>query len=195
VTPAAGRQRPGRDPGSSVPTLETERLILRGYRASDLDAQAATMGDPDVVRYLGGTPFSREETWRRLLAAPGLWALIGYGYWAVERKEDGALVGQVGFADLKRDLDPGIEGLPEMGWIFAPHAHGRGFAGEAVAAALTWADAALAGQEVVAIIDHANLRSIRVAERAGFSVREEARYRDAPILLFRRPVPDPRPGS
>ena len=91
------------------------------------------MGDPEVVRYLGGTPFSREDTWRRVLCAPGLWALLGFGYWAVERREDGVLIGQVGFADFKRDMEPGIEGLPEMGWIFAPHAHGQGYAGEAVA--------------------------------------------------------------
>ena len=54
-----------------APVLETARLILRPFQASDLEAQARTMGDPEVVRHLGGTPFSREDTWRRLLCAPG----------------------------------------------------------------------------------------------------------------------------
>ena len=171
----------------SIPTLETERLILRAHRDSDLAAQAETMGDPDVVRHLGGTPFSREETWRRMLAAPGLWALLGFGYWAVERKADGVLVGQIGFADFKRALEPGIENIPEMGWIFAPSGQGQGLAGEAATAALAWGDEKFAGGEIVAIIDHANAPSIRMAERAGFSIREEALYRGAPILLFRRP--------
>jgi RimJ/RimL family protein N-acetyltransferase len=171
-----------------VPTLETERLILRAHRASDLDAQAATMGDLAVVRHLGGTPFSREETWRKLLAGPGLWALLGFGYWAVERREDGVLIGQIGFADFKRDLRPSIEGLPEMGWIFDPAAHGRGYASEAASACLAWADDNFAGSEIVAIIDHGNAASIRLAEKAGFSVREEALYKGAPILLFHRPA-------
>ena len=171
-----------------VPLIETARLRLRTFRESDLDAQAATLGDPEVVRYLGGTPFSREDTWRRVLCAPGLWALLGFGYWAVERRADGVLIGQVGFADFKRDMEPSIEGLPEMGWIFAPHAHGQGYAGEAVVAALAWADEALKAPEIVAIIDPDNVASIRVAEKAGFGGRQDARYRNEPILLYRRSI-------
>src|SRR5687768_17843040 len=85
-----------------APVLETPRLRLRGFRASDLDPQWATMTDPEVVRHLGG-PASREETWRKILGSPGLWALLGYGYWVAERREDGAYLGQIGFADFKRD--------------------------------------------------------------------------------------------
>ena len=81
---------------------------------------------------------------------------------------------------------PSIEGMPEMGWIFAPHAQGQGYAFEAVTAALHWADEALAGREIPAIIDPGNSASIHLAERAGFGCREEAVYRGAPILLFRR---------
>jgi len=176
----------------SAPVLETDRLRLRPFREADLDAHAATMADPAVVRHLGGTTFTREEAWRRLLCAPGLWAVLGYGYWAVERREDGAWIGQVGFADFKRDMAPSIEGRPEMGWIFAPHAHGRGYAREAAAAALAWADATLGPSEIVAIIDPANARSIRVAERLGFAGREQARYQGETILLFRRRSPATR---
>ena len=170
----------------SAPVLETDRLVLRPFREGDLDAQAATMADAQVVRYLGTPPFSREETWRRILCAPGLWAILGYGYWAIERRGDGMLLGQVGFADFKRDMEPSIEGLPEMGWIFAPHAQGQGYALEAVTRALAWADQALAGRDIVAIIDPDNAPSIRVAEKAGFDERCEARYRGERILLFRR---------
>jgi len=170
-----------------APTLETERLRLRAFRPSDLDAQAATMGDSEVVRHLGGHPFSREETWRKLLTGVGLWPLLGFGYWAVERREDGAYCGQAGFSDFKRDLTPSIEGTPEMGWIFAPAMQGKGYASEACAAGLRWLDEALPGREATAIISHANAASIRVAEKVGFSVREEALYRGEPILLFRRP--------
>jgi RimJ/RimL family protein N-acetyltransferase len=144
------------------------------------------MRDPGVVRFLGGVPATREETWRKILASPGLWVLLGYGYWVAERREDGAYLGQIGFADFKREMTPSIEGIPEMGWILAPRAQGQGYATEAVHAALAWADETLGGGEIVAIISHENSASIRVAEKAGFGVREDADYKGEPILLFRR---------
>jgi RimJ/RimL family protein N-acetyltransferase len=73
-----------------------------------------------------------------------------------------------------------------MGWIFAPSAQGQGYASEAAAAALDWADEHLKAAEIVAIIDPDNAPSIRVAEKAGFDRREDALYRDETILLFRR---------
>ena len=170
----------------TAPILETPRLRLRPFEPRDLEAHAASLADPVVVRHLSGKPHSREESWRRLLCAPGLWVMLGYGYWSVERREDGAWVGQVGFADFKRDMTPSIEGIPEMGWIFASQAHGQGYASEAIAAALEWADDVLEAPEIVAIISPENAPSIRVAEKAGFGECSEARYRDEPILLFRR---------
>lgn len=172
----------------SAPVIETARLRLRPYRADDLAAQAEILADPRVTRHLGRAPFSREESWRRILAVPGLWALLGFGYWAVERLEDGRLIGQVGFADYMRDMSPSIEGLPEMGWIFGPAGQGQGYCTEAVMAALDWAQDALAGQRIVAIIDPDNGPSIRVAERCGFVRAEPATYHGEPILLFERPA-------
>lgn len=174
-----------------VPIVETERLRLRAFRESDLDRWAAVMADPATVRYVGNQPLAREETWRRLLMSGGLWAMYGYGYWAAERKEDGLLVGHVGLADFKREMTPSIDGLPEAGWIFAPDAHGQGLATEALSAVLDWADRNLPGHGLVAIIDPGNAPSIRLAERCGFSEREEATYKGEPILLFRRPPASP----
>jgi RimJ/RimL family protein N-acetyltransferase len=170
-----------------VPIVETERLRLRAFHETDLERWAAVMADPATVRYVGGQSFPREETWRRLLMSGGLWLMYGYGYWAAERKSDGLLVGHVGLADFKREMRPSIEGIPEAGWIFAPDAHGQGYAYEGLSAVLAWADERLSAPEITAIIDPANAPSIRLAERCGFSSREEALYKGEPILLLRRP--------
>jgi RimJ/RimL family protein N-acetyltransferase len=169
-----------------APRLETSRLVLRPFAAADVDAQAAMMGDAVVMHHLGGQPLAREDSWRKLLNGHALWSLLGYGYWAVERRADGALIGQVGFADFKRAVTPAIEHIPEMGWLFAREAFGQGYATEACLAALAWADAVLPADEVVAIIDADNTASIRVAEKCGFNEKEPATYRGEPILLFRR---------
>lgn len=170
---------------AAAPNLETARLRLRAHEARDFDAIAAISADPEVTRHISG-PLPREDSWRRMLCGPGMWTLLGYGYWVVERRDDDRLIGQVGLADFKRAMTPGIEGLPELGYLLAGWAHGQGYAGEAVEAVLGWADRHLAAEEIVAIIDPGNAPSIRVAERAGFAHREAATYKDEPILLFRR---------
>lgn len=168
-----------------APRIETARLVLRSYLPDDLDAHLAIHRDPLVMRYLG-PPSSREDCWRRLLGGPTLWDWLGYGYWSVERREDGAYLGHIGFADFKRDVMPSLDGLPEMGWIFASAAHGQGYALEAGQAALRWADEALAAPETVAIISPDNERSIHLAEKLGFVVAEKSTYKDDPILIVRR---------
>jgi RimJ/RimL family protein N-acetyltransferase len=172
-----------------APTLETERLILRPFRPQDLEALCAMWADPDVVRFIGGKPLSREDTWRRSLAACGQWPYTGWGYWIAELKSSGELVGQLGFADFKRDMEPSLEGEPELGYVFSPKVHGQGIAYEACAAALEWADANLNAASYPAIISPENAASIRLAERLGFERAPDGTYRGEPMALFRRPRP------
>ena len=170
---------------TEAPTLETERLTLRAFRADDLEPLAAMWADADVVRYIGGQALSREDTWRRSLAACGQWPYTGWGYWIAELKGCGEVVGQLGFADFKRDMEPSIEGEPELGYVFSPKVHWQGIAFESCAAALEWADANL-NASYPAIISPDNVASIRLAERLGFERSSEATYRGERIALFRR---------
>jgi RimJ/RimL family protein N-acetyltransferase len=171
----------------SAPTLETERLILREFRRDDLDAHAATLGDEEVMRHIGGKPVNREDSWRRLMSGVGSWSLVGTGPWAIERKADGRMVGHCGFFQFERDMSPSIVGEPEMGWIFDRSVHGQGIAFEACTAALQWAERDIAAESYPAIIDPANAPSIKLAERLGFVRQPDGVYRDAPIAFFRRP--------
>jgi RimJ/RimL family protein N-acetyltransferase len=172
-----------------APTLETERLILRAFRPDDLGPLAAMWADPEVVRYIGGHALGREDTWRRSLAACGQWPYTGFGYWIAEMKESGEIAGQLGFADFKRDMEPSLEGEPELGYVFSPKVHGQGIAYEACEAALQWADANLNAASYPAIISPENEASIRLAERLGFDRVPDGVYRGEPIALFRRAGP------
>ncbi|HEY0776819.1 MAG TPA: GNAT family N-acetyltransferase, partial [Gemmatirosa sp.] len=125
----------------TIPALDTARLTLRGHVPADVAECAAMWADPLVTRHIGGRPSSEEEVWARVLRYAGLWALLGFGYWVVRERASGRFVGEVGLADFRRDVTPPLGGAPEVGWVLAPWAHGRGFATEAVRAALAWADA------------------------------------------------------
>jgi RimJ/RimL family protein N-acetyltransferase len=178
-----------------VPTLRTERLRLRAPTLDDFATSLAMWSDPVVSRFIGGRPHTPEEVWARLLRYIGHWQAIGYGYWVVEALADGAHVGEVGFGDYRRDIVPPLDGVPEMGWVLAPRAHGHGYAVEAGRAALAWRDAAVAADATVCIIDPAHARSIRVADRLGFGSPSSATYHgDRRVVLWRGSCPAGPPG-
>jgi RimJ/RimL family protein N-acetyltransferase len=122
-------------------SLRTARLSLEPHSLGDFDGSAELWSDAQVVRYIGGTPSTRAEAWARFLRHVGHWTLLGYGYWAVREQASGRFVGEVGFGDFHRELTPPFGDTPEAGWVLAPWAHGRGYATEAVMAALAWATA------------------------------------------------------
>ena len=170
----------------SVPVIETERLILRGHRLDDFATLAAMWADPGVTRFIGGRASTRAESWARLTRYVGHWALLGFGYWAVEVKGEGRHMGDVGFADWKRDIVPPLEGMPESGWVLAPEAHGRGIATEAVRAALAWGDKHFVGKATTCIIASDNAASIRVAEKCGYREYCRTDFKGSPTVQFRR---------
>lgn len=167
-----------------VPILETPRLVLRGHRPDDLGSSAALWGDLEVVRYIGGRVLSQEEVWARVLRYAGHWAWMHYGVWVVEEKATGQFVGEVGYGNHKRDIQPGFEGVPELGWVLARQFHGRGYAYEAVRAAMDWGAQNLSSRRTVCIIDPEHERSVRLAEKCGFREWQRTSYRAEPILVF-----------
>jgi len=173
-------------PAMDIPVIETPRLILRGHRLADFRDCAAMWADPIVTRHIGGKPFSEEDTWARFLRYAGHWLLLGFGYWAIDEKDSGSFVGELGFADYKRDITPSLKGTPELGWALASEAHGKGYATEAVRAALTWGEERFASARTVCIIHPENLASIRVAEKCGYREFQRTTYKGHATIIFDR---------
>lgn len=167
------------------PTLTTDRLLLRPHEPADLEKVAAMWADERVTRHIGGRPLTREECWRNIQRYVGHWALFGWGYFAVRERVTGTLVGEVGLMDSRRDTTPSFEGVPEAGWGLVPAHHGRGYAHEAAAALLGWADAR-GFARTVCIIDRDNAPSIALAGRLGYRPAGEVAYRNGTTLLFER---------
>lgn len=145
--------------------------------------------DPQVVRFIGNRPRTREETWTRLLKYVGHWALKGFGFWLVEEKATGSFVGEVGFADHKRDFAPSLHGLPEIGWALTPEKQRLGYATEAVKAAIAWSDKHLSTPQTVCIIHPDNTLSIRIAEANGYVISNTTDQKEHSSMIFRRVGP------
>lgn len=126
-----------------------------------------------------------------MLAGIGLWPLTGIGMWAIERREDGQTIGHVGFFDFLRGCEPSIAGDPEMGWILAPAAHGKGYAIEACQAILAWFDQHFGKKPIWALISPGNARSMKLAAKLGFFRQADGTYRDNPQTVWLRTADKP----
>jgi RimJ/RimL family protein N-acetyltransferase len=159
--------------------LETERLRLRAFRNSDLDAYAAMCADAEVMRYLGtGVTLNRMDAWRSMAAMLGHWRLLGYGMFAVETKAAGEFLGRVGFLD-----PPGWPGF-ELGWVLAREHWGRGYALEAARAARDYAFGRLGREKLISLIRPDNARSIRVADKLGETLAGEVELLGSKALVY-----------
>lgn len=167
-----------------VPVIETERLLLRGYKASDLDAFAEMNSDPEFVLYFGtGQPLSRWDSWNVLTMLAGHWMLRGFGFWIVEEKNSGIFVGRVGI--WRPDGWPGTE----IAWGISKAHWGKGYATEAAEAAKAWAFDNLDIDELISVIHPENEASKKVAIRIGEKYREttEVNGKVSEIFTVSRP--------
>lgn len=166
--------------------IVTPRLLLRRHRLNDLLDTAVLFGDAGLMRFIGGTALCAEDVWNRLLRYAGHWALFGFGLFAIEERSTGRFVGEAGFAHFHRGLGERFDPFPEAAWILAADVHGRGYALEAMTAALAWLDERDCGPRSVCIIHPDNLASRRLAAALGYHVQEQRSYRNAPTLLHER---------
>ena len=150
-------------PGA-VPTIETERLVLRPWGGDDRDSFAHMNADPRVSEHLVG-PMSRADSDGMVDRVETCWRERGYGLWAVERRDRGCFVGYVGLwpAVFDAHFTPAVE----VGWRLAPAHWGRGFATEGGRTALGYGFESLGLDEIVSFTAVANVRSWRVMERLG----------------------------
>ncbi|MFJ2261213.1 GNAT family N-acetyltransferase [Streptomyces sp. NPDC087844] len=162
--------------------VRTERLVLRESEAEDRAAFIELLASPEVHKYLGG-PRPREELERDMPEVPERWP----GSFAVEL--DGSMIGQILLRRAPEHHRPAAAGKADLGYLFLPRAWGCGYAAEACAAALDWFDGVLPGEPVVLATQTANVASMRLAAKLGFTEAERFRAWDAEQWLGLRPGP------
>jgi RimJ/RimL family protein N-acetyltransferase len=165
--------------------IETDRLLLRKPRAEDANDLVAVYSDAETMRYIGdGRTATRADVEAVIPRWLERWDAWGVGFFVLERKEDPCVVGRAGF--LRWDPETweigGVE--TEIGWTLAREHWGHGYATEAALALRDWAFEKRGLMRLISLIQHENLRSIRVAEKLGERYERDVDVRGKPTRLY-----------
>lgn len=143
-----------------IPSLRTERLILRAPEPLDFEAYRDFYADAEASTFYGG-PLTAAQAWRKLACDIGHWRLRGFGMWSVVAHAGGAMIGGCGIV--------WPEGWPrhELTWWMAPSARRMGYAEEASRAVIAWARDELGWRQVETHMVDANIAARRLVQKLG----------------------------
>lgn len=177
------------DRGGDRIILETSRLRLRELTRDDADDLERILGDPEVMRYYP-RPKTRDESLAWIDWNLDLYRRCGFGLWAVILKADGKFIGDCGLTLQE------VEGREyvEVGYHIDKDRWNSGFATEGATACRDHAFATLAVERLIAIVDHRNIPSRRVAEKLGMGVSREVVRNGRPQLVYEMERPE-RPSQ
>jgi RimJ/RimL family protein N-acetyltransferase len=166
---------------ATIPTLHTERLVLRPPVMADYPAYAQFMAS-ERSRMMGG-PHLRWAAWGIFSSDVAMWELYGHGALMIDLKETGQCVGQVGINHGPMFPEK------ELGWMLYDSFEGRGFATEAGGALRDWAFTTLKLETLVSYFDPANEKSMAVSARLGGVRDDSAVPQDEGDVVFRYSPP------
>lgn len=152
----------------SAPLLVTERLELWRPAVGDHVGLFAMTEPAAVRRFLGAKQPDPADSFARLLRNAGSWALYGYGVFQLREPGRPDIVGACGVFRSWRGFGKGMDDVPEAGWIIAEPAWGKGYAREAMRAALDWFDREHGPQRIACMIEEGHAASAAIAAKLGF---------------------------
>jgi RimJ/RimL family protein N-acetyltransferase len=168
-------------PTTQPTILSTDRLTLRPLEPRDAGAFAAMNADPAVMEHFTTGPMDRDASDHMLARLREDHLEHGYGLSAVERTADGEFLGFTGIHTHRYYPDE-----VEIGWRLATHAWGQGYATEAATAWMEHAFTTVGLPRLISITVPANLRSIAVMRRLGFTLWERATHEDLDLVVYAR---------
>ena len=171
----------------SGPVLVTERLELWQPQASDRAGLRALIEPGEVRRFLGGMNPDDHDVFMRLLRNAGSWALYGYGTFIVRERGRAEIVGNCGVFHSWRGFGHGLDDVAEAGWIVDKGAWGKGYAREAMQAALTWFEREHGAQPTLCMIEQGHRASEAVAAKLGYTACDRVdEAGERPLIVYRR---------
>ena len=180
----------------SGPVLVTERLELWRPQVSDREGLRALIEPGEVRRFLGGMESDDHDVFMRLLRNAGSWALYGYGTFVVRERGRTEIVGNCGVFHSWRGFGRGMDDIAEAGWIVGKGAWGKGYALEAMQAALAWFEREHGTGPTLCMIEQGHRASEAVAGKLGYAAFDRVAEKDErPLIVYRREAGETQVGA
>ncbi|WP_164844006.1 GNAT family N-acetyltransferase [Croceicoccus ponticola] len=165
------------------PVIVTERLELWHPQRGDIDQTIAIVMQEHTRRFLGANP-TVDDNHARFLRQAGSWMIYGYGGLTVRERGKAPVIGSCGIFHSRRGLGDRFDDMPEAGWIIAAEHEGKGYATEAMRAAIDLFARDHGPARIMCIIDADNAASNRLAGKLGFEQREIGTLPDGSSILI-----------
>jgi RimJ/RimL family protein N-acetyltransferase len=149
---------------SKVQVIQTSRLLLRQWRASDFASFAAINADPEVMRYFPA-PLTQAESDLMATRCHDLIEERGWGFWVAEELASSQFIGFIGLHIPAATIP--CSPCVEVGWRLTKTQWGKGLATEGARAAIKFGFEQLSFSEIVSFTSIQNTRSEAVMQRLG----------------------------
>jgi RimJ/RimL family protein N-acetyltransferase len=164
-----------------IPTIETIRLVLRPFSVADVDPLYAILQEPGILKYFPRPdPPSMEQVHQMVAKQISYWEAHRLGWWAVAPKATGALAGWCGLQYLAETNEVEVAYLLSQAWW------GKGLATEAARASLAYGFDQLGLDSIICLVDPANVRSNRVAQKLEMTLLGQEIYFGMVMNKYRR---------
>ena len=159
-----------------LPSIKTERLVLRSFKSSDLDNVYKGLSNPDIIKYYGISFESKESAKEQMKwfanhekNATGAW-------WAICLKGSGTFVGAGGLNDISREHKSAEFGV----WLL-PEYWGNEFMGEAIPEILNYGFNELNLNRIEGFVESKNANCKKALQKLGFThegTKREAEFKN-----------------
>lgn len=159
----------------------TPRLLIRKLEMSDLEGLKAILGDKVVMEFSSIGALDEEGIRQWLKKTLSQYISPGFSVWGMVLKETEQLIGFAGIKPVE------LDGRMEIEIIFrlARNYWGQGYAIEAVRGVLHYAFNQLAVNNVIAVVEPNNVRSLRVIERLKMTYEKDSIYHGFFVRIYR----------
>jgi len=160
--------------------ITTKRLTIRQITQTDAHDLAKVLADPNVMKFSTVGVHTQKQIVDYIDNCKKQYLLKGYGHWAIYNSISGNFIGVCGL----NKHSVGTDDLIHINYRLTPEQQSKGYAIESILGVLNFAKKSLKLTTLYALIEPANINSVKVVDRTGFNFLKSSVFRGYNIDIY-----------